>query len=185
MGEEMLDNTDRQVCNQPMVTSKRDDVVRDEPLASGIAATEAHLAAEITYRQLDHWARQGWVRPSISSGEGRWAKRLYAPDDVVRLSLLRHLALSRVNASVVGPLVASLEIPAGDIRVVWGPVGAKQPDEPVLVVVGADEALSYLARPGAFVLYDPAGTRTRLAVLEHSKVDVGAEAARQPARRSA
>src|SRR3954447_985281 len=95
---------------------------QDEP---GISALDAHALAGITYRQLDHWARQGWVRPSIDAGEGRSGRRLYSATDVVRLDLLRHLAVSRVNAAVAGPHVAELDVPMQDVRVLWGPVGSK------------------------------------------------------------
>jgi DNA-binding transcriptional MerR regulator len=151
-----------------VITRASDHVVRNPEGIVGISAANAYAAAEITYRQLDHWARQGWVRPSISLGEGRSGKRLYAADDVVRLSLLRHLALSRVNASVVGPMVAELEIPAEDVRVLWGPVGAKHPDEPAFAVVDADQVLAFLDRPGAFVVYDPEHARRRIAVIDNN-----------------
>lgn len=130
-----------------------------------ISATDAHQAAGITYRQLDHWARQRWVTPSRDAGTGRSGKRLYAPEDVIRLALLRHLSESRVNAAVAGPAVAQLRIPEGDIRVLWGPVGAKEPGEPALAAVPADEVLARLETGGAFIVFNPVGIRQRLSVL--------------------
>jgi hypothetical protein len=129
----------------------------------GILAGDAHVLAGISYRQLDHWARQGWVTPSVDAGEGRSGRRLYSPDDVVRLDLLRHLAISRVNPAVAGPLVARCEVPAGDVRMVWGPVGAKDPEQVGLQVVASDDALGAIGRPGAWVVYDPTPLRSRLA----------------------
>src|SRR3954454_21358230 len=89
----------------------------DETHDPGISALDAHTAAGITYRQLDHWARQGWVTPSIDPGKGRSGRREYSVDDVVRLDLLRHLAQSKVNTAVAGPHVAAFEVPAGDARI--------------------------------------------------------------------
>lgn len=130
--------------------------------AAGIVAGDAHALAGISYRQLDHWARQGWVTPSVDAGEGRSGRRLYSADDVVRLDLLRHLAVSRVNPAVAGPMVAGCPMPAGDVRVVWGPVGTKDPDQLGLRVLPVDEALEAAGRPGAWVLYDPAAVRARM-----------------------
>ena len=117
-----------------------------------ITASDAHRAAGISYRQCDHWARRGWVRPSIDLGEGRSGRRLYAVPDVVRLDLLRHLAVSRVNTAVAGPVVAGFVVPDGDVRVLWGPLG----DEATLVAVPASLVLKHLEGGGGWVLYNPA-----------------------------
>ena len=130
---------------------------------AGIVAGDAHELAGISYRQLDHWARQGWVTPSVDAGEGRSGRRRYSADDVVRLDLLRHLAMSRVNPAVAGPLVGDCELPSGDVRIVWGPVGAKDPDQIGLRVVPADDALAAIEAGGAWVVYNPAPLRARLA----------------------
>ncbi len=114
----------------PVITPNADEGIR-----GGIVAADAHGLAGISYRQLDHWARQGWVTPSVDAGEGRSGRRRYSADDVVRLDLLRHLAVSQVNPAVAGPLVGACEVPAGDVRIVWGPVGAKDPDQVGLRVV--------------------------------------------------
>ena len=124
-----------------------------------ISAADAHTLAGISYRQLDHWARQGWVTPSVDAGEGRSGRRLYTQDDVVRLSLLRHLAQSKVNPAVAGPQVAACEIPSGDIRFVWGPVANKA--EAGLQAVRASDALDLLQQPGAWVVFDPTPLRAR------------------------
>ena len=124
-----------------------------------ISATDAHGLAGISYRQLDHWARQGWVTPSVDPGEGRSGRRLYAEDDVIRLSLLRHLAQSKVNPAVAGPAVAACEIPSGDIRFVWGPVGSKE--DVGLQAVRADDALEAMQSPGAWVVFDPTPLRAK------------------------
>ncbi len=146
----------------PVITPNADQgISADDP--TGIVAADAHGLAGISYRQLDHWARQGWVTPSVDPGEGRSGRRRYSADDVVRLDLLRHLAVSKVNPAAAGPLVARCEVPAGDVRVVWGPVGAKDADAIGLRVVPAGEALDAVEASGAWVVYNPAGVRTRLA----------------------
>jgi DNA-binding transcriptional MerR regulator len=62
-----------------------------------ITAPEAAELAGITYRQLDYWARRGWVAPSIDRGTGRAARRLYSADDVVRLAALGHFGRARAD----------------------------------------------------------------------------------------
>jgi hypothetical protein len=83
---------------------------------------------------------------------------------VLRLDLLRHLAFSRVNAAVAGPAVASFDVPDGDVRVLWGPVGSKDSD-PCLKVVPASAALEELEQGGAYVVYNPAVVRARIAIV--------------------
>ncbi len=138
-------------------TSNAGDVITG-PVGEGIGANDAHELAGITYRQLDHWARQGWVLPSLDPGKGRSGRRLYSRSDVVRLDLLRHLAISKVNTAHAGPRVSELKLSEADMVVLWGPVGGKAD----LVVVARAAALSSLTAGGAWVVYDPNPIRRRL-----------------------
>jgi hypothetical protein len=158
------------------------DVISDSGGDNEIVAADAHQIARISYRQLDHWARQGWVRPSLDPGLGRSGKRLYAPGDVIRLDLLRYLAVSKVNAAVAGPAVAEFDVPDGDVRVLWGPVGSKEPGEPGLIVVPADKALAQLEDGGAFVVYNPAEVRRRIALTLRSTSGQAGQVAERAAR---
>ena len=130
--------------------------------STGIPAGDAHEIAGITYRQLDHWARQGWVTPSVDPGHGRSSRRLYSELDVVRLDLLRHLAMSRVNAAVAGPTVADVEIPERAVIVYWGPVGAKDNGDLGFHIIDTAEAIEFSTQGGAWVPYNPANVRARL-----------------------
>jgi hypothetical protein len=139
-----------------------------------IPAVDAHQIARISYRQLDHWARQGWVEPSLDPGRGRSGRRLYSPADVVRLDLLRHLARSKVNAAVAGPAVATLAVPDGDVRVLWGPIGSGA--DAAVRAVPVSGVLELLDGGGAYVVYNPAGVRHRLAMVAgHGRGDRPAE----------
>ncbi|MBJ7610578.1 MAG: MerR family transcriptional regulator [Candidatus Dormibacteraeota bacterium] len=140
-----------------MNTSAASEVTR----RVGISAADAHQAARISYRQCDHWARRGWVRPSVDPGEGRSGRRVYAAADIVRLDLLRHLAEARVNTATAGPVIAQFTVPAGDIRVLWGPLGG----DPGLSVVPADAALARVEAGDGWVVYNPAQARVRAQVL--------------------
>jgi DNA-binding transcriptional MerR regulator len=134
------------------------DVIRPEP---GILASDACELAGITYRQLDYWARQAWIRPTVDAGEGRAGRRRYAVDDVVRLALLRHLAMSGINPANVAEQVSALVLPSREARIVWGPVGSRQQDEPTLVALDASSVLGVLEGGGAYVVFDPSPVRAR------------------------
>lgn len=75
-----------------------------------ITATQAAALAGITYRQLDHWARQGWVTPSVQGATGRGGRRLYSTDDVLRLAALRHLGKSGWPVADVGEQLATISV---------------------------------------------------------------------------
>lgn len=115
------------------------------------APTAARLA-EVSYRQLDYWARCGWVTPTVDEvgpGRPRRPRRLYRGDDIARLALLGHLGRSGFDVRAVGPAVGSLEFPRADTVVT-----AERPDR--LVVVDAASLRHEVTRPGARVVFDPA-----------------------------
>lgn len=114
--------------------------------------------AGITYRQLDYWARRGWVTPSIEPATGRASRRLYSAEDILRLAALGHFGRSGVDVGELGPRMARLDLPAqGDWLVVAGP-------EAELAVVPGEGLRSHVAAPGAFVVFDPAEVRSHLGV---------------------
>jgi DNA-binding transcriptional MerR regulator len=173
-----FDNTNGDWCNERVNTSRAGGVISG-PVEQGIGANDAHELAGITYRQLDHWARQGWVLPSLDRGEGRSGRRLYSRSDVVRLDLLRHLAVSKVNTAQAGPLVSELKLGEADMLVLWGPMGGKAD----LVVVSRAAAVSSLAAGGAWVVYDPKPIRRRLPRVSADADPVARSANAEPARR--
>lgn len=137
-----------------------------------ISAPEAAELAGITYRQLDHWARQGWVSPSIDRGRGRAARRLYSADDVVRLAALRHFGGARADGAL-GRSVGALRLPPGDVLVVADADGAAH-------CVPPGELRARVSVGGPYLVFDPAPLRARL------EARAGRPApARERARRSA
>ncbi len=79
----------------------------------GITATAACELARVTLRQLDYWARRGWVSPSVDTGLGRAGRRLYDPSDVVRLAALGHFGQAGLDVGRLGPALADLDLPLG------------------------------------------------------------------------
>ena len=80
---------------------------------SGIVAGAAHELASISYRQLDHWARQGWVTPSVDAGEGRSGRRRYSADDVAFMQgMIHHHAQAVEMANLVADRTNTPEVTA-------------------------------------------------------------------------
>jgi DNA-binding transcriptional MerR regulator len=46
---------------------------------------------DISYRQLDYWARTGLVTPSVRAAEGSGSQRLYSFSDLVELRIIKRL----------------------------------------------------------------------------------------------
>jgi len=141
----------------PVISPPEATAVDDFP----ISASDAHQAAGISYRQCDHWARKGWVRPSIDPGSGRAGRRQYRWSDVVRLDVLRHLAVSKVSTALAGPAISELVVPDRDIRILWNLLG----DDDPLRVVDVEQALQLVEAGGAWVVYNPAEVRAKIDAL--------------------
>ncbi|WP_404829354.1 MerR family transcriptional regulator [Epidermidibacterium keratini] len=48
-------------------------------------------AANITYRQLDYWARTGLVKPTVRTAKGSGSQRLYSFKDILVLKVVKRL----------------------------------------------------------------------------------------------
>jgi len=107
------------------------------------AKTAAELAL-ITYRQLDHWARQGWVTPSVQSATGRGKRREYSPDDVLRLAALRHFAKSGWAVTDLGDLMSDIDV-SGAAWILSGTtsgLSAVSDNEALHQLIGTEEQFS-------------------------------------------
>ena len=63
----------------------------NEREVAGYRAPQVCKLVGITYRQLDYWARQGLVRPSIADARGSGTQRSYSFNDLVRLKVIKNL----------------------------------------------------------------------------------------------
>ena len=57
----------------------------------GYRGATACVAAGISYRQLDYWARTGLVQPSIRNASGSGTQRLYGFRDILVLKVVKRL----------------------------------------------------------------------------------------------
>ncbi len=66
-------------------------------IARSFSTAEVARLTGLTARQLDHWDRQGFVRPSVEKASGYGSARRYSFADVVRLRVAARLRASGVG----------------------------------------------------------------------------------------
>ena len=122
--------------------------VRSAPEAAGLAG--------VTYRQLDHWTRKGWIVPADLNrvSPGRVVRR-YGPAEIVQCALLAHLGGSGLDVTPFGPQVGGLGELGRDDLVVVDQDGS-------LEVVPAGGLRRRVAERGRWVVFDPAPVLRRL-----------------------
>jgi DNA-binding transcriptional MerR regulator len=74
----------------------------------GYRGPTACAAANITYRQLDYWARTGLVEPSIRSATGSGSQRLYSFKDILVLKIVKRLLDTGVSLQNIRTAVDAL-----------------------------------------------------------------------------
>ena len=66
-------------------------------IARSFSTSEAARLTGLTARQLDHWDRKGFVRPSVEKARGYGSARRYSFADIVRLRVSARLRASGVG----------------------------------------------------------------------------------------
>lgn len=84
------------------------DTLPDLDEATGYRGPTACRAANITYRQLDYWARTGLVEPSIRPATGSGTQRLYSFRDVLVLKVVKRLLDTGVSLQQIRTAVEHL-----------------------------------------------------------------------------
>ena len=74
----------------------------------GYRGATACVAAGITYRQLDYWARTGLVGPSIQGATGSGSQRLYSFRDILVLKIVKRLLDTGVSLQNIRSAVEHL-----------------------------------------------------------------------------
>lgn len=90
------------MSEQPALFASDDPADSDDVGYLGRTAMEA---AEITYRQLDYWARTGLVVPTVRAAHGSGSQRLYSFRDILVLKMVKRLldlgiSLQNVKAAI-------------------------------------------------------------------------------------
>jgi DNA-binding transcriptional MerR regulator len=60
-------------------------------MTEGFSGTHAAKVVDITYRQLDYWARTDLIRPSLSDAAGSGSRRRYSYQDLLELRVIKTL----------------------------------------------------------------------------------------------
>ncbi|MGH2732961.1 MAG: MerR family transcriptional regulator [Actinomycetota bacterium] len=71
------------------------------PADTGFRGPQVCKIVDITYRQLDYWARTELCTPSIQSAQGSGSQRLYSFQDLVELKLIKKLLEAGVSLQSV------------------------------------------------------------------------------------
>ncbi|MGD9797303.1 MAG: MerR family transcriptional regulator [Acidimicrobiia bacterium] len=62
-----------------------------DSVEAGYRGRQVCAIVGITYRQLDYWARQDLLRPSVADANGSGSQRLYSYRDIVELKVVKRL----------------------------------------------------------------------------------------------
>jgi DNA-binding transcriptional MerR regulator len=82
----------------------------------GYRGPTAAIAAGITYRQLDYWARTALVEPSVRPASGSGSQRLYGFRDILALKIVKRLLDAGISLQQIRIAVAYLhEQGTGDL----------------------------------------------------------------------
>lgn len=83
---------------------KFSDVLQD-----AFSTAEAARLSNLTPRQLDHWARRGFLRPSLEEASGYGSRRRYSFSDIVKLRVAARLRSSGVGLARIRRCVEALK----------------------------------------------------------------------------
>ena len=82
--------------------------VAEDHEAVGYRGVTACKVADITYRQLDYWARTGLVVPSVRDASGSGTQRLYSFRDIVVLKVVKRLLNAGVSLQNIRKAIETL-----------------------------------------------------------------------------
>lgn len=85
------------------------DALADIDPDTGYRGPTACKAAQITYRQLDYWARTGLVEPSIRGAKGSGSQRLYSFRDILVLKVVKRLLDTGVSLQQIRQAIGHLK----------------------------------------------------------------------------
>lgn len=118
----------------------------------GFRTSEVARLTGLTRRQLDHWDRTGFIKPSLAQAEGKGSARFYSFRDVVQLRVAKELRDAGVSLQALRKVmmflrnVGGLETPLAEARLVVS-------GGDVLLVRGREELVSALRAPGQGALH--------------------------------
>ncbi len=76
----------------------------------GYRAPQVCRIVEISYRQLDYWARTELMKPSLQQAKGSGTQRLYSFADLVQLKVIKRLLDAGMHLNRVRKAIAALPL---------------------------------------------------------------------------
>ena len=98
---------DQRAANSSSYLTMRSESL-ESAAAIGYRGATACVAAGITYRQLDYWARTNLVEPSIQGAAGSGSQRLYSFRDILVLKIVKRLLDTGVSLQNIRTAVEHL-----------------------------------------------------------------------------
>ena len=83
-------------------------------ISSGFSTGQAARLTGLSARQLDHWDRKGFLKPSLEGARGYGSKRRYSFADVVRMRVAARLRAAGVGLARIQRCAEALERLGGD-----------------------------------------------------------------------
>ncbi len=81
---------------------------------NGYSSKQVVKIVGITYRQLDHWDRIGFIKPSAKKAKGCGSRRQYSYQDLLRFKVAKRLLDNGVNFHMVIKVFEYMEKELGD-----------------------------------------------------------------------
>lgn len=118
----------------------------------GFRASEVIKITGLTQRQLDHWDRTNFIKPSIASADGRGKARFYSFTDLVQLRVAKELRSAGISLQSLREIMEYLQNVKGfDKPLSENRLIVKGKD--VVMVKNQEELISALNFPGQGVLH--------------------------------
>jgi DNA-binding transcriptional MerR regulator len=83
-------------------------------ISNGFSTAQAARLTGLTARQLDHWDRKGFLKPSLQKASGYGSARRYSFADVVRLRVAARLRAAGVGLARIQRCAEALERLGGE-----------------------------------------------------------------------
>ena len=86
----------------------------NDVIPPGFSTSQTVRLTGLSARQLDHWDRKGFLKPSLEAARGYGSKRRYSFADVVRLRVAARLRAAGVGLARIQRCAEALERLGGD-----------------------------------------------------------------------
>jgi DNA-binding transcriptional MerR regulator len=117
----------------------------DVTAEDGYRAPQVCKLVDITYRQLDYWARTGLLEPSLQQAKGSGSQRLYSFSDVVQLKVIKRLLDAGMSLKKIRQAVLILQSTLESERPLMD-VSLLSDGQTIYAAHSADEVMDVLMR---------------------------------------